>query len=234
MQNPAMPACTPCWQYILSERFSQDPLENHFGQLRATGGCCKSPTAKSRLVSAQSLRLPRSFALEPVRGNCTMKRHLFQGQEAIDNEPLKTSTPLSSGKMLGTHRDYENRPNSSMFEEEKKPEKKSESVEALVEGVMKARSSKKHRIHAVRLIHLKRELYKRLQTFPTVLHQASVFIRQVCSSGKCVHQASVFIRQVCSPGKCVHQASVFTRQVCSSGKCVHQASVFIRQVCSSS
>ena len=61
---------------------------------------------------------------------------------------------------------------------------------------MKAHSSTKHRIHAVRLIHLKRELYKRLQTFPTVFHQASVFISQVCSSGKCVHLRSEYIGQL--------------------------------------
>lgn len=42
-------------QYFLSERISQDPLENYFGRVCARGGQCKNPTAKDCLVSAQSL-----------------------------------------------------------------------------------------------------------------------------------------------------------------------------------
>ena len=32
-------------KYVLSEKISQDPLENHFGRLRAHGGWCSNPTA---------------------------------------------------------------------------------------------------------------------------------------------------------------------------------------------
>ena len=76
-------------QYILSECFSQDPLENYFGQLRARGGRCDNPTIKSVIESAQSLRIQRSLALQPVRGNCSRKRRLFpEAEEVIDNKPL--------------------------------------------------------------------------------------------------------------------------------------------------
>ena len=56
-------------QYFLSERISQDPLENYFGRVRAKGGRCENPTAKDCLVSAQSLRVQGSFAMQPIRGN---------------------------------------------------------------------------------------------------------------------------------------------------------------------
>ena len=64
-------------QYFLSERISQDPLENYFGRVRARGGRCENPTAKDCLQSAQSLRVQGSFAMQPVRGNSSRKKHLF-------------------------------------------------------------------------------------------------------------------------------------------------------------
>ena len=60
-------------QYILSERFSQDPLEDYFSRQRAKGGRCDNPTAVSSLQAAQSLRAQGSLALQPVRGNCSRK-----------------------------------------------------------------------------------------------------------------------------------------------------------------
>ena len=75
-------------QYFLSERISQDPLENYFGRVRARGGRCENPTAKDCLVSAQSLRVQGSFAMEPIRGNSSRKKRLFPGGCEIDNVPL--------------------------------------------------------------------------------------------------------------------------------------------------
>ena len=43
-------------QYLLSERFSQDPLENYFESQRARGGRCDNPTVSSCLDAAQSIR----------------------------------------------------------------------------------------------------------------------------------------------------------------------------------
>lgn len=75
-------------QYVLSETFSQDPLENYFGQVRSRGGWCDNPTAKSCLESAQSLRVQGSQAMLPVRGNSSRKRRLLQGVEDVSNIPL--------------------------------------------------------------------------------------------------------------------------------------------------
>ena len=85
-------------QYILSEKFSQDSLENYFGQLRARGGRCDNPTMKSCLDTAQSLRVQRSFAMEPVRGNSSRKRRLFSGSDVIDDTPLPKKPRKGHGK----------------------------------------------------------------------------------------------------------------------------------------
>ena len=75
--------------YILSEKLSQDPLENYFGQQRARGGRCDNPTMVDCLHSAQSLRVQRSLALQPVRGNSSKKRKLFsEASPTIDDTPL--------------------------------------------------------------------------------------------------------------------------------------------------
>ena len=68
------------------ECFSQDPLENYLGQLRACGGRSGNPTVRASLESAQSLKVAghatRSWELQ-------QKRRLFQGQEIVDETPLR-------------------------------------------------------------------------------------------------------------------------------------------------
>ena len=76
-------------QYLLSERFTQDPLENYFSRQRAQGSRCDNPTASACLTAAQSIQVQRSTALQPVRGNCSRKRRLFSGKEVIDDTPLR-------------------------------------------------------------------------------------------------------------------------------------------------
>ena len=73
--------------YILSEHFSQDPLENYFGQQRARGGRCQNPTIQACLTSAQSLRVQGSVSMTPIRGNSSRKKRLFP-EEVIDDSPL--------------------------------------------------------------------------------------------------------------------------------------------------
>lgn len=75
--------------YFLSERISQDPLENYFGQQRARGGRNENPNLQQCVHNAAALRVQKSMALEPVRGNCSRKRRLFcNKQPQIDSTPL--------------------------------------------------------------------------------------------------------------------------------------------------
>ena len=74
--------------FILSERISQDPLENYFGQQRARGGRNENPTIQQCVHNAAALRVQKSLALDPVRGNCSRKRRLFK--EPPTHSPPKT------------------------------------------------------------------------------------------------------------------------------------------------
>lgn len=84
--------------FLLSERFSQDPLENYFGQQRARGGRSDNPTIQRSLHNASALRVQKSMALDPVRGNCRRKRRLFddKDQETIVAEASSLPLPKRS------------------------------------------------------------------------------------------------------------------------------------------
>ena len=75
--------------FLLSERFSQDPLENYFGKQWSRGGRNENPTVKRCLVNAAALRVQGSTAIDPVRGNCRRKRWMDIDQSTvIDSAPL--------------------------------------------------------------------------------------------------------------------------------------------------
>ena len=86
-------------KYILTkhgvrEHFSQDPLENYFGQQRARGGRSDNPTAQQGLYNAGTLRVQQTLALDPVRGNSRCKHRLFDNKDEItfnniDNTPYQ-------------------------------------------------------------------------------------------------------------------------------------------------
>ena len=88
---------------ILSERFSQDPLENYFGQQKARGGRSNNPTVQRSLTNASALRIQKSVALQPVRGNCSHNCALFSSSEettVIDSEPLPKKKCLRKKNMM--------------------------------------------------------------------------------------------------------------------------------------
>ena len=75
--------------FLLSERISQDPLENYFGKQRAQGGRNENPNLQQCLRNASALQIQKSGALDPVRGNCRRKRHMnIDEAEVIDASPL--------------------------------------------------------------------------------------------------------------------------------------------------
>ena len=78
-------------RYLLSEHFSQDPIENYFGKLRYHGGWCQNPTVSACITAAQSLRVQSSMAMIPVRGNSRRKRRVLKDvdNDVIDNTPLQ-------------------------------------------------------------------------------------------------------------------------------------------------
>ena len=74
--------------FLLSERVSQDPLENYFGKQRARGCICDNPTVKECIKNAVAIRAQRSLDLDRVQGNCRRKRRLEDSAQTIDDTPL--------------------------------------------------------------------------------------------------------------------------------------------------
>ena len=62
--------------FVLSERLSQDPLENYFGQQRARGRRNENPSIQQCVHNAAELRLQKSMAMDPVRGNSSRKKKI--------------------------------------------------------------------------------------------------------------------------------------------------------------
>lgn len=89
--------------FLLSERFSQDPLENYFGKQRARGGRSDNPTIQRSLQNAGALRIQKSLALDPVRGNSRKKRRLFDGKDELTVDDID-NTPLPKRKRQGQNR----------------------------------------------------------------------------------------------------------------------------------
>ena len=75
----------PGVSFLLSEKFSQDPLESYFGKQRYKGGRNNNPSVKEFVDNTVSLRVQGSAALEPLRGNSTTKRN---PSPLLDDAPL--------------------------------------------------------------------------------------------------------------------------------------------------
>lgn len=77
--------------FFLSERLSQDPLENYFGKQRTRGGRSDNPCIKECLTNAVAIRAQKSMELDQVRGNCRKKRSLEDSE--IDITSLSKPLP---------------------------------------------------------------------------------------------------------------------------------------------
>ena len=75
-------------EYILSEKLCQDPLESFFGKQRAAGGRSDNPSVKQFCLNTVSLRVQRSAALEPIRGNCGKRQVSDENCDEDLSEPM--------------------------------------------------------------------------------------------------------------------------------------------------
>ena len=69
--------------YLLSERFSQDPLENFFGKVRQPGGRNTNPSVIRMQEATDLLRLQASATLDEVRSESRLKKRLFPQQPGV-------------------------------------------------------------------------------------------------------------------------------------------------------
>ena len=73
-------------KFLLSERFSQDSLENYFGTIRTRGGSNSNPFIKEMLDQSGSVRVQSSIAPRTFRGNSSRRRELFP--DVSDSTPI--------------------------------------------------------------------------------------------------------------------------------------------------
>lgn len=76
----------PGVEYLLSEKFCQDPLESFFGHQRAQGGYSDNPNVHSFMGNTASLRVQKSAALQPLRSNCRKRGQ--SPSDIVDCTPL--------------------------------------------------------------------------------------------------------------------------------------------------
>ena len=89
----------PGVQYILSEKFCQDPVESFFGKQRAQGGRNENPNAMQFLHNTVSLRVQGSMALEPARGNCRKRGRSDSNADIVDGCPLPKRKRVRNSKL---------------------------------------------------------------------------------------------------------------------------------------
>ena len=65
----------PGVKFFLSERLSQDPLENFFGCQRQRGRTGKNPNVDQFCKNTQALRVINAVCAHVPRGNCRGKQH---------------------------------------------------------------------------------------------------------------------------------------------------------------
>ena len=73
---------------FLSQRITQDPLENFFGCQRQRGGTHDNPSVQEFQKNMQALRVVNSFVKGPVKGNCRGSKGFDKPVLEKENHPL--------------------------------------------------------------------------------------------------------------------------------------------------
>ena len=71
--------------YILSDKFNQDPLEEHFGRQRMKGGGIDNPTVENYGHNERKIVLAESEMLTVMQGN-TKKRYRDEAKIDVHDE----------------------------------------------------------------------------------------------------------------------------------------------------
>lgn len=86
-------------KYILSEKLSQDPLEEHFARHRRSGGCNENPTLDQLKRQEVSLNLIRSELISDLRGNTSGRPDI---RPDIDITDIRLPRKKKSKKLVQT------------------------------------------------------------------------------------------------------------------------------------
>ena len=75
--------------YVLSDKFNQDPLEEHFGKQRSRGGSNENPSLKEYMDNERKLLVAKSEMIRVVRGNIRGRQEEQTINITDDRLPLK-------------------------------------------------------------------------------------------------------------------------------------------------
>ncbi len=78
-------------EYLLSEKFSQDPLEQYFSKQRGAGGASDNPSVEQFGHNMLALHVAQGCVKASRRGNCRL-------QDRDDDYNILDSTPLPRRK----------------------------------------------------------------------------------------------------------------------------------------
>ena len=74
--------------FILSEKFSQDPLEEHFGRQRRRGGCNENPTYDQFQKNELMLNVMKSNLISDLCGNTSGRSQNIEALDINDKRKL--------------------------------------------------------------------------------------------------------------------------------------------------
>ena len=78
---------------FLSEKLSQDSIENYFGRLRQHGRANENPTIAQVLKSSQNIRVINSIWVDDITGNCRGSKRKSYDLESVSFECFNKSLP---------------------------------------------------------------------------------------------------------------------------------------------
>ncbi|XP_065920903.1 uncharacterized protein [Dysidea avara] len=78
---------------FLSEKLSQDSIENYFGRLRQHGRANENPTIAQVLKSSQNIRVINSIWVDDITGNCRGSKRKSYDLESVSFEYLNKPLP---------------------------------------------------------------------------------------------------------------------------------------------
>lgn len=79
-------------KFLLSEKFSQDPVEEHFARQRRKGGCNENPTYYQFQNQELTLNVMRSEMIRDLKGNTRGKVRDEDKLDVNDKRRLPTKT----------------------------------------------------------------------------------------------------------------------------------------------
>ena len=78
---------------FLSEKLSQDSIENYFGRLRQHGTANENPTIAQVLKSSQNMQVINSIWVDKITGNCQGSKRKSNDLESVSFEDLTKPLP---------------------------------------------------------------------------------------------------------------------------------------------